>query len=88
MRSVLVIAWSDIRRVLWEKYLYIAAQAGMTALTRSPTGVIRSIPETWTMYRPTRGPPWPPTEASRPVEPSSPTTRKPVRAARPRTSSV
>jgi 2-dehydropantoate 2-reductase len=41
----------DIQRVLWEKYLYIAAQAGMTALTRSPTGVIRSIPETWTMYR-------------------------------------
>jgi 2-dehydropantoate 2-reductase len=41
----------DIRRVLWEKYLYIAAQAGMTALTRSPAGRLRAIPETWRMYR-------------------------------------
>jgi 2-dehydropantoate 2-reductase len=42
---------ADIRRVLWEKYLFIAAQAGMTTLTRAPSGVIRGIPETWTMYR-------------------------------------
>ena len=40
-----------IRQVLWEKYLFIAAQAGMTALTRCPTGLIRSIPETRGMYR-------------------------------------
>jgi 2-dehydropantoate 2-reductase len=40
-----------IQRVLWEKYLFIAAQAGMTALTRCPIGVIRSIPETRRMYR-------------------------------------
>jgi len=40
-----------IRQVLWEKYLFIAAQAGMTALTRCPTGLIRSIPETRRMYR-------------------------------------
>jgi 2-dehydropantoate 2-reductase len=42
---------SNIRRVLWEKYLAIVAQAGMTTLSRSPSGVLRGIPETWTMYR-------------------------------------
>ena len=41
----------DIRRVLWEKYLMLAAQAGTTALTRCPIGVIRETPETWRMYR-------------------------------------
>ena len=41
----------DIRRVLWEKYLMLAAQAGTTALTRCPIGVIRDTPETWRMYR-------------------------------------
>jgi 2-dehydropantoate 2-reductase len=40
-----------IRRVLWEKYLLISAQAGTTALTRVPIGVIRATPETWEMYR-------------------------------------
>lgn len=42
---------SDIRRVLWEKYLLICAQAGMTGLTRCPSGVLRATPETWRMYR-------------------------------------
>jgi 2-dehydropantoate 2-reductase len=41
----------DIRRVLWEKYLMITAQAGLTALTRAPIGVVRAVPETWRMYR-------------------------------------
>ena len=41
----------EIQRVMWEKYLFICAQAGMTALTRANTGVIRSVPETWRMYR-------------------------------------
>jgi 2-dehydropantoate 2-reductase len=41
----------DIRRVLWEKYLFICAQAGVTALTRCPTSVIRAVPETWRLYR-------------------------------------
>jgi 2-dehydropantoate 2-reductase len=40
----------DIRRALWEKYLMISAQAGMTALTRCPVGVIRDTPETWRMF--------------------------------------
>ena len=41
----------QIQRVLWEKYLFIVAQSGMTALTRCPIGVIRSVPETRRMYR-------------------------------------
>lgn len=42
---------TDIRRALWEKYLFIGAQAGLTALTRCPIGVIRAVPETWHLYR-------------------------------------
>jgi 2-dehydropantoate 2-reductase len=42
---------ADIRRVLWEKYLFISAQAGMSAVTRCSTGVMREIPECWRMYR-------------------------------------
>jgi len=41
----------DVRRVLWEKYLLISAQAGMTSITRCPTSVVRETLETWTMYR-------------------------------------
>jgi 2-dehydropantoate 2-reductase len=41
----------DIRRALWEKYLMIGAQAGTTALARASIGTIRSVPETWRMYR-------------------------------------
>jgi 2-dehydropantoate 2-reductase len=36
---------------LWQKYVLIVAQAGMTALTRCPAGVIRRIPETRRLYR-------------------------------------
>jgi 2-dehydropantoate 2-reductase len=42
---------TNIRRVLWEKYLLITALSGMTALTRCPVGIIRSLPETRRMYR-------------------------------------
>lgn len=42
---------ADVLRALWEKYLMITAQAGMTALTRRPIGVIRGLPATWAMYR-------------------------------------
>jgi 2-dehydropantoate 2-reductase len=41
----------DIRAALWDKYLFLVAHAGMTALTRCPAGVIRSLPETRAMYR-------------------------------------
>ncbi len=42
---------SNIVRTLWEKYVYLAAQSGMTALTRCPAGVLREVPETRAMYR-------------------------------------
>jgi 2-dehydropantoate 2-reductase len=42
---------SDIRVALWQKYLMISAQAGMTALARAPIGVIRAVPESRHMYR-------------------------------------
>lgn len=41
----------DVRQALWEKYVYLTAQAGMTALTRCPAGVIRQLPETRRLYR-------------------------------------
>jgi len=41
----------NMLRALWEKYVFIAAHAGMTALTRSPAGVVRAVPETRAMYR-------------------------------------
>jgi 2-dehydropantoate 2-reductase len=41
----------DVARTLWEKYCYLTAQSGMTALTRCPAGVIRAIPATREMYR-------------------------------------
>src|SRR5204862_752053 len=41
----------DIRRALWQKYVMISAQAGMTALARAPIGVIRAVPESRLMYR-------------------------------------
>lgn len=42
---------ADIRRVMWEKYLFICAQAGLTALTGCPTGTLRETAETWQLYR-------------------------------------
>ena len=41
---------SDIRVVLWTKFAFICATAGMTAATRVPLGDIRSTPESWDMF--------------------------------------
>ena len=38
-------------RTLWEKYVYLVAQSGMTGLTRCTAGVLRALPETRAMYR-------------------------------------
>jgi 2-dehydropantoate 2-reductase len=35
---------------MWEKFIFINAQGGMTALTRLPIGAIRETPETLEMY--------------------------------------
>jgi 2-dehydropantoate 2-reductase len=41
----------DIQVVLWSKYAFICAQAGMTATTRLPIGEIRSDPSALAMLR-------------------------------------
>jgi 2-dehydropantoate 2-reductase len=41
----------DIRVVLWSKYAFICAQAGMTAATRLPIGDIRDTESAWRMFR-------------------------------------
>ncbi len=48
--SVPVELSAQISVALWEKYLFITAQGGMTALTRLPVGVIRQSPATMEMY--------------------------------------
>ena len=40
----------DIRVVLWSKFVFICALAGMTAATRRPLGEIRDCPESWKMF--------------------------------------
>jgi 2-dehydropantoate 2-reductase len=41
----------DIRVALWSKFVFICAQAGLTAASRQPIGVIRETPETWDLFR-------------------------------------
>ncbi|HEX9746871.1 MAG TPA: 2-dehydropantoate 2-reductase [Methylomirabilota bacterium] len=41
----------DVARALWEKYVFLATHAGMTALTRCPAGVLRAVPEVREVYR-------------------------------------
>jgi 2-dehydropantoate 2-reductase len=58
-------AVADIRRALWEKFVFLVALSGTTAASRHPLGVVRADPdlrhafeasmrETWTVGR-TRG---------------------------------
>jgi 2-dehydropantoate 2-reductase len=39
-----------VTQTLWEKYCFLTAHAGITALTRCPAGVLRRLPETRLMY--------------------------------------
>lgn len=41
----------DIRGVMWQKFVFICAQAGMTAAARLPVGALREDAEAWKMYR-------------------------------------
>lgn len=36
---------ADIRRVVWEKFVFLCALSGMTCATRQPLGMIRSDPD-------------------------------------------
>ena len=40
---------SNIDSAIWEKFMFITAVSGVGALTRVPTGIWRSLPETWAM---------------------------------------
>jgi len=42
---------TDVEVAVWEKAAFICAQSGMTAAVRLPLGDIRSVPESWGMYR-------------------------------------
>jgi 2-dehydropantoate 2-reductase len=42
---------SDIRVRLWEKFVLICSQTGLTATTRLPIGPIRENPEAWALLR-------------------------------------
>jgi 2-dehydropantoate 2-reductase len=42
-------ASDDIRRVTWEKFVFLTALSGMTALTRKPVGPVREHPATRAM---------------------------------------
>ncbi|HEX6990154.1 MAG TPA: 2-dehydropantoate 2-reductase, partial [Bacillota bacterium] len=39
----------DPRRVLWDKFLFLAPLAGVTAVTLAPVGIVRDTPEAWDM---------------------------------------
>jgi len=41
----------DVRVELWRKFVFICAQAGVTAATRLPVGEIRETETTWRLYR-------------------------------------
>jgi 2-dehydropantoate 2-reductase len=41
----------DINAVLWTKFAFICATAGMTASVRLPLGDIRQSPPAWAMFR-------------------------------------
>jgi 2-dehydropantoate 2-reductase len=41
----------DVRRTLWQKYVFLVPQSGMSALTRCPAGVVRAVPETRQLCR-------------------------------------
>lgn len=40
-----------IERVIWEKFIFLVAFSGMTAVTRRPIGPLREDAETWAMFR-------------------------------------
>ena len=41
----------DIRRVLWDKYAFLCALAGLTAVTRAPIDELMRVPETRELFR-------------------------------------
>jgi 2-dehydropantoate 2-reductase len=42
---------ADIRKAIWEKYVFLASLSAMTALTRLPLGPLRADPDTRALFR-------------------------------------
>jgi 2-dehydropantoate 2-reductase len=45
-RGVTAVLSDDIRRDIWTKFLFISAVSGVGAVTRTPAGTMRAVPET------------------------------------------
>lgn len=45
-KGVTVQITSDIQAALWQKFMFVTAWSGLGAVTRSPVGIFRSLPET------------------------------------------
>jgi 2-dehydropantoate 2-reductase len=41
----------EIHRVLWDKFAFICAQAGLTSAVRLPIGDVRAVDETWKAFK-------------------------------------
>jgi 2-dehydropantoate 2-reductase len=41
----------EVQLALWSKFIFLCAQAGLTAATREPIAAIRETPETWALFR-------------------------------------
>lgn len=46
-----ILAASDIRRTIWEKFVFLAPFSGVTTLTRLPIGPLRADPDTRALFR-------------------------------------
>jgi len=49
---------ADVRRVLWEKFVFLTALSGMTSATRQPIGAIRGDPDLRTVFEAAMGEVW------------------------------
>jgi 2-dehydropantoate 2-reductase len=49
---------ADVRRVLWEKFVFISALSGVTSATRQPIGAIRSDPDLRAVFEAAMGEAW------------------------------
>ena len=45
----------NIERVMWEKFIFLVAFSGMTALRRKPIGPLRDNPQDWALFLATMG---------------------------------
>jgi 2-dehydropantoate 2-reductase len=49
---------ADVRRVLWEKFVFLSAFSGVTSATRQPIGTIRSDPDLRAVFEAAMGEAW------------------------------